>query len=224
MGRRDVGRGDVSRVVRIVVPIVVRIVVGRAGQAGGTSGPAKPGGADRERTIRAGRGAASDLVAVGACRMTVAVARCATPTCRERRAMARPTRQGGECGRSASPRGAPAPTGDPSLSASDYRLVSRNAECLTSAPPRSRSPVRHRTGHDEPRRRPEDLIGRALAAETLDRLGSRGCFGAPALQTNGVPPRHTSGGAGPDAMVTGRHIASASRARMRRMHAAWTCA
>lgn len=91
-----------------------------------------------------------------------------------------------------------------------------------------------RTGHDEPRRRPENFSGRALTAETLDRLGSRGWCGAPAIQTSGGPPRHTSGGSGPGAIVTRRDIAPAPRARTRRVRVcarararacprAWTC-
>jgi hypothetical protein len=93
--------------------------------------------------------------------------------------------------------------------------VSRNAECLTSTPPRSRSPVPQRTGHDEPRRRPRDHTGRARTAELaelVNRLGSWRSCGAPVLQTNGVPPRHTSGGRACNSIVAERHIPSTDRA------------
>jgi hypothetical protein len=98
--------------------------------------------------------------------------------------------------------------------------VSRNAECLTSTPPRSRSPIpQHQTGHDEPRRRPEDHDGRARTAELAELvmwLGSWRSCGAPALQTNGGPPRHTSGVTSRmhacNTIVTERHIPSVGRA------------
>jgi hypothetical protein len=93
--------------------------------------------------------------------------------------------------------------------------VPGSARCLTSAAPLSRAPARHRTGHEEPRRRP---CGRLRAAEILDRLGSgRNCgscrwCGAPVLQTNGGPPRHTSGGWPRHTIVAGRDIGAARQA------------
>jgi hypothetical protein len=181
MGERDVRRGD--------VPWVRLAALRPVGEPGATRQAAGT-------TVRGGRDAASGRSVVVACSTIVAAWHRATRPRQARRVVTRPALPGGECGRSASPRGAPAPTGDPSLFASDYRLVHGDAECLTSTPLLSRVPARHRTGHDEPRRRPH---GRALAAELLDRLGSLGWCGAPAIQTNGSPPRHTSGGTQRDA-------------------------
>ena len=184
--------------------------VASRGGAGGEPGRATP---DQAMTaIRKEGGAAWDRCEVVASRGSDVIVHYVTRPAPASRVPTCPAPSGGECGRAASHRGAPAPTGDPSLSASDYRLVHGDAGDMTVAPFLSRAPAPQRTGHDDPRRRPR---GRAHAAMLPGRLGSRKWYVAPAIQTSDVPPRHTSGGGHRNGIVAHRHVAVATPLALR---------